>query len=229
MHSFVDTMLRRMSTARTDADIEALLSSLAEALGYRSAFMLDFPKDGSEPIHLWDSNEQRSLWWRKATDNGTRSVSRSLAEVVSGDGVQYVQIAPDDPRYELAVTYDFHSATLVPITFDHETRGIASFSGETRHVANMALSLEIVCYGLLMQARLIGSRSDAPSHPAVLTPREREVMDLSARGLTSEMVAGELGMSPRTVNQHIDNISAKLKTRNRVHAVAEAIRRGLLN
>lgn len=53
-------------------------------------------------------------------------------------------------------------------------------------------------------------------------------MELSAEGMTSELVAMRLDMSPRTVNQHIDNVAGKLKTRNRVHTVAEAIRRGLL-
>ncbi|KKC37472.1 hypothetical protein WH87_11925 [Devosia epidermidihirudinis] len=61
-----------------------------------------------------------------------------------------------------------------------------------------------------------------------LTPREREVLGLSAKGLTSQEVAERLGMSPRTVNHHVDNVAIKLGTRNRVHTVAEAIRRDLL-
>ncbi|WEK03859.1 MAG: helix-turn-helix transcriptional regulator [Candidatus Devosia phytovorans] len=227
MHTFVDTMLRRMSTVKSDADIESLLGHLAEVLGYRSAFLLDFPKDGSDPIRLWDSNEDRGAWWRQQTLQGTQSISRSLTEVLSREGVQHLRIDAADPRYNFATRYDFVAATVVPITFDHETRGVACFSGEAVHVANMAMSLEIVCYALLMQARLTSSNPGLPS--VTLTPRELEVVDLSAQGMTSEMIAGELGLSPRTVNQHIDNIGMKLKTRNRVHTVAEAIRRGLLN
>ena len=41
-------------------------------------------------------------------------------------------------------------------------------------------------------------------------------------------IAGELGMSPRTVNQHVDNVADKLGTRNRAHTVAEIVKRGLL-
>jgi len=228
MHTFVDTMLRRMSSARTDADIEGLLAHLAEVLGYRSGFLLDFPKDGSAPIRLWDSNEERAEWWRAQTAQGTQSISRSLAEVLSRDGVQHLRILPGDPRYPFAQQYDFAACTVVPITFDHETRGVASFSGESLHVANMAMSLEIVCYALLMQARMIATQT-IPTGGVSLTPRELEVVDLSAQGMTSDMIAGELGLSARTVNQHIDNIGMKLKTRNRVHTVAEALRRGLLN
>jgi DNA-binding CsgD family transcriptional regulator len=61
-----------------------------------------------------------------------------------------------------------------------------------------------------------------------LTPREREVMQLSAIGLTSVEIADQLGMSARTVNQHVDNVADKLGTRNRAHTVAEIVKRGLL-
>jgi len=61
-----------------------------------------------------------------------------------------------------------------------------------------------------------------------LTPREREVMQLSASGLTSAEIADKLGMSARTVNQHVDNVADKLGTRNRAHTVAEIVKRGLL-
>lgn len=228
MHAFVDTMLRRMSGARNDADIAAMLGYLAGELGYRSAFMLDFPDNLSDPIQLWDSNEKRAAWWREQTGNGKNSISRSLSEALSAGGVQYVRIEPSDPRYTVAVEHDFFSATVVPITFAHEIRGIASFSGECVHVGDMGMSLEIVCYGLLMQARLIRARRSEQDGVS-LTPREREVMQLSARGLTSGMIAAELGLSARTVNQHVDNTAGKLQTRNRVHTVAEAIRRGLLS
>ena len=47
-------------------------------------------------------------------------------------------------------------------------------------------------------------------------------------GVTSVEIAAQLGMSARTVNQHVDNVADKLGTRNRAHTVAEIVRRGLL-
>jgi len=226
MLPFVDIMLQRIPLASSDADIEALLDYLAEHLRYRSAFLLDFPVDASRPIRLWDSNAERRQWWLQLTHNGLNSISRSLADILARGGVQHADIDPADPRFELATRYDFASATIVPITFDAQTRGIAHFSGETRDLTEMTLPLQIVCYALLMQARALDEHTVAAD--ITLTPRERQIMELSALGLTSEAVATELGISPRTINQHIENISAKLGTRNRVHTVAEAIRRGLL-
>jgi DNA-binding CsgD family transcriptional regulator len=221
-------MLRRISGVKDEADMETLLGDLAELLGYRSGYLLDFPNDATAPIQLWDSDPARAAWWREQTGNGTHSISRSLAEVLEQRGVQRLEVKPDDPRYDFAVTYDFDSTTVVPVTFDSQTRGVASFSGRgADDIAEIALSLQVVCYALLMQARSLGAQVTLPS--VTLTPREREVMALSAEGMTSDGVAGRLSMSPRTVNQHLDNVATKLKTRNRVHTVAEAIRRGLLS
>lgn len=43
-----------------------------------------------------------------------------------------------------------------------------------------------------------------------LTPREKEVIALSADGLTSVEIAERLGMSARTVNQHVDNVARRV-------------------
>ena len=49
----------------------------------------------------------------------------------------------------------------------------------------------------------------------VLSPREREVAQLVARGLTNKEVGRELHLSDGTVKQHVHNILLKLRTRNR--------------
>jgi DNA-binding NarL/FixJ family response regulator len=60
----------------------------------------------------------------------------------------------------------------------------------------------------------------------VLSPREREVLDLLAQGLTGESVAARLGLSPETVRTHVRNAMDKLEAHTRVHAVAIALRQG---
>jgi DNA-binding NarL/FixJ family response regulator len=61
---------------------------------------------------------------------------------------------------------------------------------------------------------------------AVLTPREREVLDLLAQGLNGTQVAERLFISPATVRTHVENAMEKLEARTRVHAVALALRQG---
>ncbi|EON16796.1 two-component system response regulator [Cupriavidus necator] len=65
----------------------------------------------------------------------------------------------------------------------------------------------------------------APAGPA-LTLREAEVMAWVARGKTNRDIADILGMSPRTVNKHLEHIYEKLGVETRTAAVA-ATRRNL--
>jgi DNA-binding CsgD family transcriptional regulator len=59
-----------------------------------------------------------------------------------------------------------------------------------------------------------------------LTPREREVLTLLARGYTGEEVARELAVSGETVRAHVRNSVTKLHARTRLHAVVMALKRG---
>ena len=59
---------------------------------------------------------------------------------------------------------------------------------------------------------------------ACLSPRQREVFALLARGLSNKMIARQLGITEGTVKSHVATIFDLLKVHNRVSAVAEARR-----
>ncbi|MCK9899343.1 DNA-binding response regulator [Parafrankia colletiae] len=76
-------------------------------------------------------------------------------------------------------------------------------------------------------ARDQGPRSEAGSPPTPrLTPREIEVLRLVAKGLSSRDAARRLGVSHRTVQNHVHNVLAKLQLRNRVELTRFAVREG---
>ena len=57
---------------------------------------------------------------------------------------------------------------------------------------------------------------------AELTPREREVLDLIARGLSNKRIALELGVSEKTVKTHVGHVLAKLGVTDRTQAALRA-------
>jgi DNA-binding NarL/FixJ family response regulator len=64
---------------------------------------------------------------------------------------------------------------------------------------------------------------------SVLSAREVEVLQLLGNGRTTEAAARELFLSPATVRTYTENAMRKLEARNRVHAVAAALRLQLIS
>jgi DNA-binding NarL/FixJ family response regulator len=67
-----------------------------------------------------------------------------------------------------------------------------------------------------------------PTAVAELTPREREVLDLLARGLSNPEICDKLVISEATAKTHVARILQKLSLRDRVQAVIYAYETGLL-
>lgn len=129
---------------------------------------------------------------------------------------------------ERATVLDMLHVTFLPVTEHGVLVGGFGLRGNPELKANDSSALVTLGYILILQWRSLSNMS-AATHPTVLTAREREVLGLAAEGLTAQEIADRLGMSPRTVTQHVDNAAGKLGTRNRTHTVAEAIRRDLVH
>ena len=71
-----------------------------------------------------------------------------------------------------------------------------------------------------------GIREEPPFRP--LTEREIEILRLIAKGLSNTEAAGVLGLSRATVRTHLEHAYQKLEVTNRVEAITEGLRMGLI-
>jgi DNA-binding NarL/FixJ family response regulator len=74
---------------------------------------------------------------------------------------------------------------------------------------------------------LAGGRASGPAPFPDLTDREREVLDLVARGLDNQRIATRLAVSDKTVRNHLSNILTKLQVADRSQAIVRAREAGL--
>ena len=79
------------------------------------------------------------------------------------------------------------------------------------------------------QVDVAGVRVVMNRRTANLSPREQEVLQLAARGHSTREIAEMLSLGHATVKTHFEHAYDKLGTRDRVSAVAECLRRGLID
>ncbi len=75
----------------------------------------------------------------------------------------------------------------------------------------------------------VGERRAMPPGIGALTRREREVLVAMSHGLGNREIGGALGISAHTAKFHVAQIIAKLQAQSRGHAVAKALRAGLVD
>ncbi|MDP2304717.1 MAG: helix-turn-helix transcriptional regulator [Pseudomonadota bacterium] len=86
--------------------------------------------------------------------------------------------------------------------------------------------VELVCSSVGTTRVIALREAEGIEGSGILTPRERAVLVLVARGLTNARVAERLSVSPATVRSHMEHLMRKLDVRSRSQAVARALSLG---
>jgi DNA-binding NarL/FixJ family response regulator len=134
------------------------------------------------------------------------------------------------------------AAVLVLTMFDDDdsvfsamragARGYVLKGAEQQEIARAILAVAAgeAIFGPGVAARVL-SFLTVPPRPAAafpeLTAREREVLDLLAAGRGNRQIAGQLGLSAKTVANHLSSVFAKLQVADRTQAVLRARDAGL--
>jgi len=130
-------------------------------------------------------------------------------------GIPVLALAPDEERAGEALAAGARGALF------RETDG-----------PRLAAALAAVARGLVVVDEALAEpwrrRGAGPAGAETLTPREREVLDLLAQGLSNRRVGERLGIGERTAKFHVNAILAKLGAETRTEAVVIAVRLGLV-
>ena len=157
-------------------------------------------------------------------DDGTARVIRALAR-------------GDHPRVVL-VASELDESTLVAAA-ENGVRGLLRRSGASADALVRAIERVAVGDGevppdllgrLLEQVGRLQRQVLAPRGLAFsgLTPRETEVLRLVAEGHDTSEIAAQMCYSERTVKNVLHDLTTRLQLKNRTHAVAYAMREGLI-
>jgi DNA-binding CsgD family transcriptional regulator len=77
--------------------------------------------------------------------------------------------------------------------------------------------------------RVVRRARDGTGVDALLSPREHQILNLLASGLTTRQISSCLAISPRTVEGHTSGIYRKLVVATRVQALSRAAALGLVD
>lgn len=143
---------------------------------------------------------------------------------------------PDGPRILILTTFD-----LDEYVYSALRAGASGFLLKDTLAADLLSAIRVVARGDAIVAppttrRLIERHIGASGDPLprteaelrVLTEREREVLELIARGQSNTEIAGRLFLTEGTVKGHVSRILAKLGLRDRVQAVIFCYECGLI-
>lgn len=113
--------------------------------------------------------------------------------------------------------------TLVP---SHAPASQIAAAASAAAAGLVAASRELMAQSLRLSQ--LPAAAHASQHHEPLTPRETQVLERLAQGLGNKAIAEALHISTHTAKFHVAQIIAKLDASSRAHAVAKALRAGLL-
>lgn len=120
------------------------------------------------------------------------------------------------------------SGIAFPVSLERGRSGVVAFAGGDMMIDEAGLcDTHARCFALFEDVARQRMQDCAKAPP--VSKREIECLRLTSNGLTSDDIAATLGLSVHTANQYLTNSTHKLNAVNRIHAVAKALRGGLID
>jgi DNA-binding CsgD family transcriptional regulator len=176
------------------------------ALILRSNFP-DIPQGGARRLADCAQGSIRPFWWAQGAASGLEALRWALWTQTPLPGT---------------------AGLAFPVAAGQDASGLVLFIGAHFVLSDRALpGHHSQCFALFETA--VRQYGIVSRDTISLTKRERECIRLAADGLTSEEIAAALGLSLHTANQYLADAARRLNANGRMHAVAKALRLGLID
>ena len=170
---------------------------------------------------------------RRLTASTTPDVVLLDHRLPDGDGVAAIaELHRIRPSAKIVVLTATTSDRLLVAAME---AGAAGFIAKTQRLDDVvdgvraAAQGESVVNAKLLTRLLPRLRRRGGGSGTELTEREREILDLLAKGLSNADIAQELTISVHTVRNHVANLSAKLGAHSKLEVLSIAVREGLVD
>lgn len=232
------TLLDKISDCKTSYDILRLTREITKTYGFEYFSIIRLPRNDERylsslstisnwPPELITTYDQLGLLEKSPVMDALR---RSTKPVVWR--LEDIQKNRADGREEEVTTlfaaYGFHRGVYIATQDPSGERGAISFSG-TRDTPTDSELMELSYISNRIYEKVSEIREPAALADQILSARERECLHWTASGKTSSEIAIILQLSEHTVNHYLSAACQKLGAANRAHAVARAIRSGMLD
>jgi PAS domain S-box-containing protein len=227
-HIAIEEVMARWVSLDESGDL--LLAALGMAMDF-SAGVLTLRRDGGL--------DARSCWNSLPQDLGELETLKRPVEEGEGHAlaveawlcrrpVVIVSLADAQPfpGRDLALALGLRSAVAVPAVSGDQT--LAALEFYAREALEPSETLVRTLTGMGHELGHFFALRRGELRPHSLTPREREVLELTAQGLSGKVIAQRLALSQSTVKTHFENIYSKWGVSDRASAVAKALREGLI-
>jgi DNA-binding NarL/FixJ family response regulator len=155
------------------------------------------------------------------------------------NGGKALEVAPTIKRsYPQAKLLVFNVTSEASEILDCLEAGADAYLSTDRSISDMAETIRRLYRGQwrwpldVLQGAIVGSQwvhDHLPQQAAIrlrLTPRECQIIELMAQGLTNKEIAQQLAIEPTTVKKHVSNLLCKLGLSKRTQAASLALRLG---
>ncbi|HEX4409215.1 MAG TPA: LuxR family transcriptional regulator [Xanthobacteraceae bacterium] len=214
--------------------VMSLFGSFIGEVGYDSYVMVTLPDNKTVFERRVIVNGWKSEWTGIYTREKLQDYDPVARHSVRMLDPYYWNEAPLDTRnralsqsvMQRARDFGMHEGLCVPIHSELGLGAAISIAGRQPDTSRaVKAALHLIALYTHNRVRVL-LRPPAPQRPALLSGREREVLQWVAAGKTNQEVGMILNITERTVRFHLETIAHKLETVNRMTSVARAVALG---